>query len=118
MDSELLNLDALQELENSTRPELLRRVVGIFVQETTHKVQLMITAGQISDWRRLQCEAHALKSSAGMLGAKHLQAHAQQLDHACLNGDLEQARALADSIDAVASQALEALAHRYLDQTR
>ncbi len=115
MDSELLNLDALQELENSTRPELLRRVVGIFVQETTHKIQLMITAGQINDWQRLQCEAHALKSSAGMLGAQHLQAHAQQLDNACLQGDLEQAQALVDSIGTVANQALEALTHRYLD---
>ena len=113
-DGKLLNLSILQELEMNTRPELLQRVVNIFIEETKNKLHRITTACRDSDWQSLQSEAHTLKSSAGTLGAQSLYTHVQQLDRACQSGDLNKVRCLVSSIGRVAIPTLDALSRRYL----
>ena len=110
---EELDPQVLRRLEADTNPVLLRRVINLFIDETTTRLRDIAAARAVGDWQRLQREAHILKSSAGTLGAKRLQEYARRLDHTCRNGDLVTAHHLAESIDKVAALALEALTRYY-----
>jgi CheY-like chemotaxis protein/HPt (histidine-containing phosphotransfer) domain-containing protein len=111
------NLDTsiLRQLEADTDPIALHRIIGLFIDETRNRLERITGACRIRDWRRIQYEAHALKSAAATLGAKQLHRHAQQLDEACNSGDRKRSLLLADSIASVALPALEALSS-YADQ--
>lgn len=108
-----LDIQALHQLEADTDRELLARIIGLFIDETTARLDHIAKAGETGDWQRLQREAHTLKSSAATFGAKRLQDHARRLDEACRSGDHDTVRALTGTLPQVATPALEALTTRY-----
>jgi CheY-like chemotaxis protein/HPt (histidine-containing phosphotransfer) domain-containing protein len=112
---EKLDTSILRQLETDTDPVALHRIIGLFIDETRNRLERIAGASKIRDWRRIQYEAHALKSAAATLGVKQLHRHAQQLDEACNSGDRKRSLMLADSISAIGLPALEALAS-YADQ--
>ena len=108
-----LDLETLRHLEQDTEPNLLRRVIGLFISDTQTRLGTIDAACAAADWQRLQREAHTLRSGAGAFGVKVLQEHARRLDQACLQGRYDTAPALADALIDVAVPALDALARRY-----
>lgn len=113
LDIDLLDLPTLSRLEADTDPDLLRQIIGLFIDETQRRIQAIGVALRAADWWCLQRQAHTLKSSASAFGAKALQNHARRLDEACLSQQRDQAAALAATIAEIAAPALQALARRY-----
>ena len=113
-----LDTEVLNQLQADTDLIALRRVIRLFIEETQMRLTVIATAQRIGDWPRLQREAHTLKSSAGAFGARRLQEHARRLDQSCRDGNWDEARALAQSIAAVAEPSLEVLTRQYAPGSR
>jgi CheY-like chemotaxis protein len=104
-----LDLATLEQLKLDTDATLLSRLITEFMGQTQERLNEIITASKRHDWKTLQGEAHALKSTAGTFGAKRLQEHARRLERASANEDSATALMLAQAIDKVAAPALKAL---------
>ena len=108
-----LDGDVLRQLEADTDRTTLQRAVGLFVDDANKRLQAIAAASAAQDWQRLQREAHTLKGSAAMFGARDLERYAQDLDQACRNVDWPRAQVLAEAIAGVAQPALRDLARHY-----
>jgi CheY-like chemotaxis protein len=104
-----LDLATLEQLKLDTDANLLSRLIVEFMGQTQERLEEILTASKRHDWKTLQGEAHALKSTAGTFGAKRLQEHARRLERASANEDSATALMLAQAIDKVAAPALKAL---------
>lgn len=104
-----LDLTTLEQLKTDTDANLLSRLITEFMDQTHERLNEIIAASKQHDWKTLQGEAHALKSTAGTFGAKRLQEHARRLECASANEDSATALMLAQAIDKVAAPALKAL---------
>jgi CheY-like chemotaxis protein len=104
-----LDLATLEQLKLDTDATLLSRLITEFMGQTQERLNEIMTASEKHDWKTLQGEAHALKSTAGTFGAKRLQEHARRLERASANEDSATALMLAQAIDKVAAPALKAL---------
>lgn len=109
---ENLDVHTLDQLKLDTDATLLSQLVTVFIEQTRERLDEIARACDQRDWKRLQGEAHALKSTAGTFGAKRLQNHSRRLEQACEKGELATALMLAQAIAKVATPALEALAHQ------
>ena len=110
---EVLDAKTLQQLEADTDKATLQRAVHLFIRETKARLQVIVEAGALEDWNRVQREAHTLKSSAGAFGAQRLQEHAQALDQACRKPDRLKALALVARLAEVTVPVLQVLTKRY-----
>lgn len=111
-----LNESILDALEAETDHTVLEGAVRLFIEDTGVRLSTIACACANSDWQRVQREAHALKSSAGMFGAEQLQTLARQLERSCNKQDAEQVRrALATALPTAADPVLTALTDRYLN---
>lgn len=108
-----LDTQTLRDLEADISPTALRRIIGLFIDETKTRLVDIAKAQAHGDWQRIRREAHTLTSSAGAFGAKRLEEHARRLDESCISGDWVKTQTLAKSIADVASSAMEALARQY-----
>jgi CheY-like chemotaxis protein len=104
-----LDLATLEQLKLDTDATLLSRLIVEFMGQTQERLNEIMAASKKHDWKTLQGEAHALKSTAGTFGAKRLQEHARRLERASANEDTATALMLAQAIDKVAAPALKAL---------
>ncbi len=69
------------------KPERVRRLVGIFLDDTPKIVQAMQTQVEASDFEGLHGSAHALKGIAANLGGLRLQERAFALETASRSND-------------------------------
>jgi two-component system sensor histidine kinase/response regulator len=66
---DLAILDSLRELEGPESPDLLERIVGLFLTDTLARLTELRAAATAADMARLAECAHALKGSAANVGA-------------------------------------------------
>ena len=111
----ILDEPTLVKLADETNPTIMRRIIGLFIEETQNRADHIITARSTGDLERLQREAHSLKSSAGTFGALRLQAHAKALETACREQQSERYQKLAESMPELVRVALQAM-QTYLDE--
>lgn len=72
---------ALDRLRTLGGESLVRKLVNVFGEYATDRVRDAVSAGQAGDLDALARAAHALRSSAGNVGAVRLMAIATQLEH-------------------------------------
>jgi HPt (histidine-containing phosphotransfer) domain-containing protein len=85
-------LDQLGKVLTNGKPELLTRVINLYVAESPKLVQRLKTAGGAGDAKELAGAAHSLKSSSANVGANALSRHCEELEQAARRADLEEAR--------------------------
>ncbi|MEZ5591108.1 MAG: response regulator [Gammaproteobacteria bacterium] len=112
----ILDEPTLEKLADETNPTIMRRIIGLFIEETQNRADHIITARSNGDLERLQREAHSLKSSAGTFGALRLQARAKALEAACRDQQAERYQKLAESMPELVRVALQAM-QTYLDES-
>ena len=105
----LIDGRVLKQLEQDTSPELLPELVEIFVRETRTRLGIVKQACSESDGKRLQQEAHVLKSSAGTYGALRLQALAKKVDVLCKQGRVTEATNTAQKLLSIGWESLSKL---------
>jgi PAS domain S-box-containing protein len=94
----ILDGDVLARMEKETSAELMKQVVGIFIEETQEHLDLLKKAGPDVDPSTLAAEAHAIKSSAGTFGALRLHEVARRVETLAREGRYELAVAATDAI--------------------
>ena len=81
---------AITALQKPGQPDLLRRVISLFLTDSQAQVIQLRQAVQTQNYALIQGVAHTLKSSSATLGAHGLSALAKQLEEACRTGHAEQ----------------------------
>ncbi len=95
--SEAINLAVLKTiraLDPSGGMDLVKRILGIFLQSTDESVRRMESAILERDAAQLSRAAHALKSCSSNVGAETLSGLYRQLERLGREGRIEEARAL------------------------
>jgi PAS domain S-box-containing protein len=107
LDSQVL--DQLSELQDADDPDLLSRVLGLYVTESPRLIDKLRQASSAGNALEMARAAHALKSSSANIGAILLADLAGQLQQAGESGSLEQARVLLARIEAEHPRVQDAL---------
>jgi CheY-like chemotaxis protein/HPt (histidine-containing phosphotransfer) domain-containing protein len=102
-------LRQLSELQDADDPDLLARVVNLYVAESPKLVDKMRLAWAAADPLEMARAAHSLKSSSANVGAAGLAALCGHLQEAGQSGRLEEARTLLSRIDTEHPRVLDAL---------
>jgi CheY-like chemotaxis protein/HPt (histidine-containing phosphotransfer) domain-containing protein len=95
--SEAINLAVLKTiraLDPSGGMDLVKRILGIFLQSTDESVRRMESAISERDAAQLSRAAHALKSCSSNVGAETLSGLYRQLERLGREGRIDEARAL------------------------
>ncbi len=85
----MTSINNIKQLQRPEMPNLIHRVIDIFVNEATGKIQEMDDAYQAKDMEKIAFVAHALKSSSGNLGALRLSGVCEQLELKGKTGDFD-----------------------------
>lgn len=97
----MTTLQGLRTLgEQTGSPELLGELVEMFLADVPTRVTGLRAALEKGDGLQARAVAHALKGSAGQLGALRLASVAETIEHECASGQLDDARGRLDAIDA------------------
>ena len=105
----LINRSVLQNLVDDTSVKAVERMFKVFVTETEHRIQNMVSLLNDQQWPELASEAHTLKSSAASYGASELSAFALQLE-SNIKTDGKPADIQAQDIQELASASIDCLA--------
>ena len=84
----------LRGLQSSTNPEFLNHLIGLFIEETPHRLAAIRTALANANPEALAHEAHALKGSSAHLGATRMHALCEILEEQGCAGSITGAQAL------------------------
>jgi CheY-like chemotaxis protein len=102
----LVDREVLGQLGRDTSPELVPRLVDVFMREFRDRVGRLSAGAEAADLSALGREAHALKSSAATYGAVAVADWARVLDSACKEADrtaaVQAARRIIDLTEATA----------------
>lgn len=79
----ILDEMVLKTLQQETSPELLDKLISIFLKESREHFSLLANSLERQDLESASKHAHAVKSSSGALGALALQDMCSQLEKAC-----------------------------------
>ena len=85
-------LDQLGKVLSNGKPELLTRVLNLYVTESPKLLHRLKQAGAAGDAKELTSAAHSFKSSSANVGANVLSRHCEELEQAARRGALEEAR--------------------------
>ncbi|HKC41147.1 MAG TPA: response regulator [Gemmatimonadales bacterium] len=92
-----VDLDAFRrEMREAGVEEAVDAILDTFVQSAAERISALSAALASGDAQGIKRAAHAFKSSAGTIGAKRLAALLQQVEALAEEGDVAQARALAE----------------------
>lgn len=106
-----LDVDAinkLRDLSSDGDPDLITEVIGLFLQEAPRRIAALRAASARGDAKELREIAHALKGSAGQLGARSVQMIAGRIEEIGRSGAIAGA-ALIDGLDAELQRARVAM---------
>ncbi len=93
-------LAQVRALQRPGQPDLLGKIVGIYLQESPRLLQQMRDAVDREDGEALRRAAHSLKSSSANLGATELAALSKVLEHRGREGRLDGAGELLQALEA------------------
>jgi HPt (histidine-containing phosphotransfer) domain-containing protein len=91
-------LDVIRELAADDTPELLARVVGLYLDDAPRHVAAIEAALARGDARALTLAAHTLKSASASMGAAQLAQLCRILEQDSRAGDLSRADALVGAL--------------------
>ena len=102
-------VDELVSLTDEGDPELLLDLIQLFLDDGPVKVNLIVTGLAANDFEQMERAAHALKGSAGNLGARQVQGTCEQMQLITRKHDLAQARRLAKDLEGQFAEVQKAL---------
>ena len=82
-------LNQLRARQKYRNKDLVKRVVGIYLEQTPKLLKELITAGQQADLESLSHIAHTLKSSSMVVGASALAESCRKIEVLCDQGQVE-----------------------------
>lgn len=92
-------LDAIRGLQNEATPDLLARVVRIYLQSAPSLIERLRTGLAARDTEAVRFAAHSLKSTSANLGAAALADMCKQLELAARTGAFAEGLPDAEAID-------------------
>ena len=87
-------LDQLRALQRPGKPNILERVISMFVVDAPRLIGQMEDARSSLDWNSLHVASHTLRSSAANLGAIGISALCAQIEAHVKQGEYERASGL------------------------
>ena len=85
---ELSALETIRSLQRSGKPDILARLVNIYLDKTPDLIADIEAGVSANDADRVQLAAHTLKSSSAYLGAKSLAQQCEKLEQSAASNDL------------------------------
>ena len=92
-------LDQLRKVLTNGKPELLSRVINLYLAESPKLVQKLRQAAGASDAPEIARSAHSLKSSSGNVGARVLSRYCEDVEACVRRADTEEARRIVAQIE-------------------
>jgi CheY-like chemotaxis protein len=105
-------LDQLGKVRTNGKPELLTRVINLYLSESPKLVQKLKQAAAASDASEMARAAHSLKSSSANVGAKVLSRYCEDLEGSARRVDTEEARRILVKVEKEHRSVLNALAEQ------
>lgn len=104
-------IEAIRSLQRPGRPDILARLVNIYLDKTPVLIADIQAGVSANDADRVKMAAHTLKSSSAYLGASTLAEQCEKLEQKAANDDLSSAANNVDNIaagfEAVSEQILK-----------
>jgi len=101
-------LEAIRSLQRPGRPDILSRLVNIYLDKTPVLIADIEAGVSANDADRVKLAAHTLKSSSAYLGATSLADQCNKLEQIAANNDLSTAgnylKTISDGFEAVSDQ--------------
>ena len=92
--------EELQMLVDIGDAQTVREVIAVFQSDTEKRIGRIRTAIAAADAPQVRAEAHAIKGSAGQVGAMHVSSICRQIEAAAVKQDLTTAEGLLPELDA------------------
>jgi len=102
-------LDSVRALQRPGTPDLLGRIIGVFVGQTPESVNTICEACTSGELDAVRTAAHALKSSAAYVGATQFSTRMAKIESAAREDDLATCRELVDGLQEHSQQVLDEL---------
>lgn len=102
-------LDNVRALQRPGTPDLLGRIVDLFVAETPQAVVTIAASVETEDLESVRLSAHSVKSSAAYVGAQQFSARMAKIEKAAHAGDLTQCQVLVADLDQHANTVIDEL---------
>lgn len=99
----------VRSLGGEDDPQFFAELVETFAADAPERVAAIRAALEVSDAETARNAAHALKSSAGSLGAIAVQVLAQEVEHMAQRREMERAREAVARLESALAETLEAL---------
>lgn len=112
----VLNRDALEQLERDTSAEVVPLILNRFLGELEQRCADIRAAAASGEVDRVGLEAHSIKSAAKTFGLEQLSENARRLEATADAGEEQAVRAGMDAVLAAAAEARVAL-QAFLDAT-
>jgi two-component system sensor histidine kinase/response regulator len=106
-------LDQLGKVRTNGKPELLTRVINLYLTESPKLMQKLKQAAGAGDAPEIARSAHSLKSSSANVGAKVLSRYCEDLEGSARRADTEEARRIMAKVEKEHRSVLSALAEQY-----
>ena len=90
-------LQALRDLQRPGRPDVLTRVIDLFVSDAPRLVAAMVGAAASNDAEALRHAAHTLKSTSANVGAVSLSANCREIEQLARVADVAAAKTRVDN---------------------
>jgi len=92
-------LDQLSKVRTNGKPELLARVINVYLAESPKLVQKLKQAAGARDAREIARSAHSLKSSSANIGAMMLSRYCEDIEASARRADTEEAAKILAKIE-------------------
>lgn len=102
-------LDTVRALQRPGAPDLLGRIIDVFVSQTPEGVEAILEACASGDLETVRLSAHAIKSSAAYVGATKFSTRMANFEMAAREANLTRCRELAEGLKDHAQQVLDEL---------
>jgi HPt (histidine-containing phosphotransfer) domain-containing protein len=102
-------LDQLSKVRTNGKPELLARVINLYLAESPKLIQKLKQAARAGDAPEMAGFAHSLKSSSANVGAKVLSRYCEEAETSARRADTEEARKILSKIETEHGCVLSAL---------
>jgi len=93
-------LEQLGKVLTNGKPELLTRVINLYLVESPKLMHKLKQAAGASNAREIASSAHSLKSSSANVGAKALSRYCEDLEASARRADTEEARRILAKVEA------------------
>jgi len=114
--AEVLDRQVLDQLGNvltNGKPEMLARVINLYLAESPKLIQKLKQAAGAGDARQIEGSAHSLRSCSANLGATVLSRYCEEIEASARSADTEEARKILAKIETEHSCVQSALAAEF-----